>query len=120
MVDSQEWKELQQAVSPKNLHFFTGFHSFRNTYLEPQFNLDHPFTEKMIRKSFFHSPLEINAMKTVLKVALITGASAGFGMFMGLLMSSFEYNQMQAIDHNRSSRSQLKQHFYGYGRFMKK
>jgi hypothetical protein len=35
-------------------------------------------------------------------------------------MSSFEYNQLQAIDHNRSTKSQLKQQFYGYGRFMKK
>ena len=54
------------------------------------------------------------------KVAMITGASAGFGILMGVVMSSFEFNQSRVIDTNRSSSSQLKQHFFGYTRFLKK
>ena len=55
-----------------------------------------------------------------LKVFLITGASAGFGILMGFIMSSFEFNQSRVIDTNRSSSSQLKQHFHGYTRFLKR
>jgi hypothetical protein len=51
---------------------------------------------------------------------MITGASAGFGIFMGLLMSSFEHNSTMAVDTSRNTKSQLKQHFFGYGRFLKR
>ena len=54
------------------------------------------------------------------KCALVTVASAGFGFFMGLIMSSFEFNRTMHIDTDRSTRSQLKQQFFGYGRFLKK
>ena len=47
-------------------------------------------------------------------------ASAGFGFFMGLIMSSFEFNRQMHIDTNTGTRSQLKQQFYGYGRFLKR
>ena len=54
------------------------------------------------------------------KIVMVTGASAGFGAFMGLLMSSFEHNQTSVVDVSRSTKSQLKQHFFGYGRFLKR
>ena len=50
----------------------------------------------------------------------MTVASAGFGFFMGLIMSSFEFNRQMHIDTDRSTRSQLRQQFFGYGRFLKK
>ncbi len=39
------------------------------------------------------------------KVAIITVASAGFGVAMQLFMSSNEYNMNSAIDHSRSHAS---------------
>ena len=73
--------------------------------------MDAPFTEKM---------LQIVTIKMLGKVALITGASAGFGIFMALLMSSFEHNSTMVVDTSRNTKSQLKQHFFGYGRFLKR
>ena len=60
------------------------------------------------------------SLKILGKIAMITGASAGFGIFMGLLMSSFEHNSTMVVDTSRSTKSQLKQHFFGYGRFLKR
>ena len=64
--------------------------------------------------------MQRNAGMMGLKVVLITGASAGFGILMGFIMSSFEFNQQRVVDTNRSSSSQLKQHFFGYSRFLKR
>ena len=55
-----------------------------------------------------------------MKVFMITTVSAGFGILMGFFMSSFEFNSSMGVDVNRSTRSQLKQHFFGYTRFLKK
>ena len=60
------------------------------------------------------------SLKILGKIVMITGASAGFGIFMGLLMSSFEHNSTMVVDTSRSTKSQLKQHFFGYGRFLKR
>ena len=79
--------------------------------MDQQFNLDAPFTEKMV---------QLLSLKMLGKVLMVTGASAGFGVFMGLLMSSFEHNQSQVVDVSRNTKSQLKQHFFGYGRFLKR
>ena len=65
-------------------------------FLEPQFNVDAPFAEKMI---------SLMSLKMFGKVVMITGASAGFGIFMGLLMSSFEHNSTMVVDTNRSTKS---------------
>ena len=54
------------------------------------------------------------------KVCLITGASAGFGFAMGFIMSGFEFNSTRVVNTDRTSHSQLKQHFFGYSRFLKK
>jgi hypothetical protein len=64
--------------------------------------------------------IQLTSLKMMLKVGLITVASAGFGVAMGLIMSSFETNAMHVVDTNRNTRSQLKQHFWGYGRFLKR
>ena len=90
---------------------FTSFCDCKNIFLEPQFNIQTPFTEKMI---------QLVALKSMAKIVLITGASAGFGIMMGLIMSSFETSNAQIVDNTRSTRSQLKQHFFGYGRFLKR
>ena len=54
------------------------------------------------------------------KVAVITIGSAGFGVGMGVLMGSFEYNMTMGVDNNRSGWSQARQHYFGYGRFLKR
>ena len=54
------------------------------------------------------------------KIGLITCASAGFGFAMGFIMSGFEFNSTRVVNTDRTSRSQLKQHFFGYSRFLKK
>ena len=55
-----------------------------------------------------------------LKVVMITGASAVFGLGMGVVMGSFEYNMTMGVDTNRSGWSQLRQHYFGYWRFLKR
>ena len=64
--------------------------------------------------------ITLMTLKMFGKIVMITGASAGFGIFMGLLMSSFEHNSTMAVDTSRNTKSQLKQHFFGYGRFLKR
>ena len=54
------------------------------------------------------------------KIAMITGASGGFGFALGFIMSGFEFNSTRIVNTDVSSRSQLKQHFYGYVRFLKR
>jgi len=39
---------------------------------------------------------------------------------MAIFMSSFEFNSSLNIDTDRSTRSQLKQHFFGFGRHLKR
>ena len=69
--------------SKRSASSLTGFHDYPSLFLEPAFNIREPFTENMIREA---------SLKMMAKVALITVASAGFGVAMGLLMSSFESN----------------------------
>ena len=64
--------------------------------------------------------IEQSWLKAAVKIAIITGASAAMGIAMALFMSSFEFNSTNAIDTDRSTRSQLRQHFHGYGRFLKR
>ncbi|CDW87203.1 UNKNOWN [Stylonychia lemnae] len=110
-MDKSKYQEIDKMFSQSSISRYTGFHDYRNIFLEPQFNLQDPFTEKMLKET---------ALKLFAKVALITVASAGFGVAMGLIMSSFETNNAQIVDNTRSTRSQLKQHFHGYGRFLKR
>ncbi len=70
------------------------------------FNLNQSFTEKQVQLGVF---------KNFFKIVLMTGASAGFGVVMGMFMSSFEFNSTMGVDTDRSTKSQLKQHFHGYG-----
>ena len=100
----------QSEKSVKNL-VYTSIHLDKDTFVKPQFEPRKEFTDTMIF---------LNGFKMMGKIALITLASAGFGFFMGLIMSSFEFNRQMHIDTDRSTRSQLKQQFYGYGRFLKK
>ena len=91
--------------------YFTSFHTDRETYLEPCFNKNGSFTEKLLSN---------NVMMMVGKVGLITGASAGFGFALGFIMSGFEFNSSRVVNTDKTSRSQIKQHFFGYARFLKK
>lgn len=90
---------------------YTTFHDDRMTYLDSQFDLKMSFTEKAIADA---RPM------MAIKVGAITIASAGFGIGMGVLMGSFEYNMTMGVDNNRSGWSQVRQHYYGYGRFLKR
>ena len=47
-------------------------------------------------------------IKMMIKIAMITGVSAGMGIVMALFMSSFEFNSTMAVDTDRSTKSQLK------------
>lgn len=75
---------------------FTNFHENQRLFIDPQFNLEAPFTEKMV---------QLSSLKMFGKVLMVTGASAGFGVFMGLLMSSFEHNSTMVVDVSRSTKS---------------
>ena len=46
------------------------------------------------------------------KIVGITVISAGFGAFMGMLISANEINTSKYIDTNKSSKSQVKQHYF--------
>jgi hypothetical protein len=48
----------------------------------------------------------------IAKILGITVVSAGFGAFMGLLISANEFNNTRYIDTNKSSKSQIKQHYF--------
>ena len=55
-----------------------------------------------------------------MKVGLITVASAGFGFAMGMFMGSYEHNMTSLIDNNRGGWSQVRQHYFGYWRMLKR
>ena len=79
----REIDQLNKYLDFESVNHFTSIHKLRNAYLDPQFDHDTSFADKM---------LLLVKGKMMLKIALITFASAGFGIFMGLLMSSFEFN----------------------------
>ena len=81
------------------------------SFLEPQYDLKNAFMEKI---------LEMQRAMMAFKVVAITGASAAFGIGMGVLMGSFEYNMTMGIDTNRGGWSQVRQHYFGYWRFLKR
>ena len=62
----------------------------------------------------------VDAPKHFLKLVMITGGSAVFGGVIALFMSSFEFNSSLNVDVDRSTRSQMKQHFFGFGRHLKR
>jgi hypothetical protein len=51
--------------------------------------LDDPFE---LKSAFSDKMIEQNHMKMMLKIAMITGVSAGMGIIMAFFMSSFEFN----------------------------
>ena len=69
------------------------------------------FTEKMIEHGW---------LKCAMKVVMSAGGGLVLGAGMAMMMSSFEFNSTMGIDTDRSGRSQLKQHFHGYSRFLKR
>ena len=98
-------------MNANSVTHFSSFHKAKNSFLEPQYDLLATFTEKT---------LEHERMQMLGRVAVITVASAGFGLAMGVFMGSFEYNMTMGIDNNRSGWSQLRQHYFGYWRFLKR
>uniref|UniRef100_A0A7S3CM59 Uncharacterized protein n=1 Tax=Strombidium rassoulzadegani TaxID=1082188 RepID=A0A7S3CM59_9SPIT len=58
--------------------------------------------------------------KIAMKLTMMTVGSAVFGFGMGIFMGSFEYNMTMGIDTNRGGWSQVRQHYFGYWRFLKK
>ena len=90
--------------------YFTSFHQDREVYLEPCFNKNGAFTEKL---------MSVNMQMMAIKIIMITGASYGMGFAMGFIMSGFEFNSSRVINTDVASRSQVKQHFFGYLRFLK-
>ena len=107
----EKYAEIKRMTDFNRVSYFTGFHMEREVFLDPQFNKNGAFTEKLLSN---------NMMIMVGKIGLITGASAGFGFAMGFIMSGFEFNSSRVVNTDVTSRAQLKQHFFGYARFLKK
>ena len=103
--------EVKKMTDYKRTSYFTSFHTNQETYLDPKFNLNRSFTENAMVN---------NQLLMCVKVGMITVASAGFGLVMGLIMSSFEFNSTRVVNTDKSNIAQLKQHFHGYSRFMKR
>ena len=103
--------EVKRMTDFNRVSYFTSFHQDRETFLEPCFNKNGAFTEKLLAN---------NLLMMCGKIGLITGASAGFGFALGFIMSGFEFNSSRVVNTDRTSRSQIKQHFFGYCRFLKK
>ena len=80
-------------VSLNSIGRFTNFHDSKMSFLEPQYDLKSSFTDKI---------LEMHRNTMMFKVAMITVASAGFGMIMGIFMGSFEYNMNIGVDTSKS------------------
>lgn len=103
--------QLRRMQSFDNVSYFTSFHEKPNTFINPQFNMTGAFSE---------SRRQQDTMKYIMKVGMMAGGSAAFGVVIGMFMSSFEFNSTMGVDTDRSTRSQLKQHFHGYARFLKR
>ena len=110
-LPKDKYAELQRMTDFNRVSYFTSFHQNREVYLDPQFNMNGAFSEALLS----HNMLLMGG-----KIAMITCASAGFGFAMGFIMSGFEFNSTRVVNTDRTSRSQLKQHFFGYSRFLKK
>ena len=78
-MSEERRRELNEIFTAKALARYTGFHEHRNLFLEPEFNMNGTFNEKM---------MQLLQLKMLLKVGLITFASAGFGVVMGFIMST--------------------------------
>jgi hypothetical protein len=95
----------------ENVGHFTSIHNSKMSFLEPQFDVEGSFTDKTF---------QLHKTMMFAKVAMITFASAFFGLGMGMIMGSFEFNMTMGIDNNRSTWSQFRQHYFGYWRFLKR
>ena len=83
---------LNRILIRSNIGRYTNFHDNKMAFLEPPFDLEATFTEKI---------LEMSRIWMAGKVFMITVASAGFGLAMGMLMGSFEYNMTMGVDNSR-------------------
>lgn len=108
---TDDLSEIKKMTSFDSVGYFTEFHDNNQLLLDKPWELKKSFTDNMIESSY---------LKAIMKVVIITGASAAMGIGMAIFMSSFEFNSTMAIDTDRSTRSQLKQHFFGYNRFLKR
>lgn len=95
-IKRDKLEEVKRMSDFNRVSYFTSFHQDKTAFLDPQFNLNSSFTERMF---------QMNMGIMVGKVALITGASAGFGIAMGFIMSGFEFNSTRVVDTTRSNRS---------------
>lgn len=94
-----------------NVSYFTTFHKEQDVIFEPVFNLDQSFSERRRAQDY---------IKNVFRICIMTIGSGAFGAAIAMFMSSFEFNSSMGVDTDRSTRSQLKQHFHGYSSYMKK
>lgn len=76
--------------------YFTAFHQHQDLLLDAPFELKKAFTDNAIEQSY---------LKSLIKIGMITGVSAGMGIVMAMFMSSFEFNSQMAVDTSRSTRS---------------
>ena len=95
----EKHSEVKRMTDFNRISYFTSFHMNKEVYLDPQFNKNGAFTEKL---------LSHNAFIMAGKVGLITCASAGFGFALGFIMSGFEFNSSRVVNTDVPSRSQIK------------
>ena len=92
----EKYDEIKRMTDFNRISYFTSFHRDREVYLDPLFNKNGSFTEKLMSH---------NMWMMIGKIGLITGASAGFGFAMGFIMSGFEFNSTRVVNTDRTSRS---------------
>ena len=90
---------INRILSKESIGRYTNFHDNKMAFLEPPFDLTATFTEKVLEQS---------RIWMAGKVCMITIASAGFGLGMGMLMGSFEYNMTMGVDNSRGGWSQVR------------
>ena len=88
----QELKEINRMLKYDNVGHFSSIHDAKMSFLESQFEMDGSFTDRTF---------QLHKTMMYMKVVMITVASAFFGLGMGMLMGSFEFNMTMGIDTNR-------------------
>lgn len=92
----EKYPEIKKMTDFDKVSYFTSMHEEQKVFFDPTFNLSTSFTEKQV---------QINSLKNFFKLLMMTGVSAGFGVVMGMFMSSFEFNSTMGVDTERSTKS---------------
>ena len=73
-----------------------------------------------MEQSFFAKSLEKGRVLILGKMAIAGVAGCAFGFVMGIFMGSFDSTMSFGVDVRRSNWSQLRQHYFGHGRYLRR